>query len=818
MTLRKIGKLRRSTVVSLAALAVATGAFAVALTAAAGSQSAGHELSARLVPAASAANELLTAFNAQQGALRYAVASGPGNGLAPDQADGAQLLRIAATASALARGDRPMTAHLTATMAAYRGWLARVAVPEVRAVHRGDFPDAQAIQADLPLTVPAVLAVRTAGLALQSEVTGEQRAVTSSLSRLYDTQLAALIVMIMVIASIAVFVIVDVRRSLLGPFRALNAAVAAVADGRYATRVPAVGAAELADLSRGVERMRTRLVEALREQERARESMRSVFDLAPDAMVAVAADGTITMANAQAVRLYGYSVEELIGRKVNTLLPEEWRSSMAAESARYLGDRRSRPPAREGEMKSAGLRRDGTTFPSEVRLSLLPSADGTLVVAAVRDITERLAMEAEQERLRLAAEQERLQQRLQQSRRLESLGQLVGGVAHDFNNLLNVIAGYTDFTAEQLAQLAAEDDRIVPVLADVEQVRTAAQQAIRVTRQLLTFARSEEASREVLSLNDVVESAGQLLRRSLGERIQLIVSTQPDLWPVEADRGQLEQVLVNVALNARDAMPGGGRLSIESGNAEVDAAFAAQRPALKPGRYCRLAVSDTGTGMDQATIDRVFEPFFSTKPRGRGTGLGLATVYGIVTGLGGTIDIYSEKGLGTTVSVLLPVTEQPAAHAAEPAPAPAEDIRGQGETILLVEDEESLRAMTSRILARNGYLVVEAADGAAAVRHAGDPDQHIDLLLTDMVMPGMLGIEVAARTRSARPRLPALFISGYAQQVLDFHGIPAQEHDILQKPFTEADLLRRVHQALRRLVIPPQQAAGLDVSQERTVR
>ena len=324
-----------------------------------------------------------------------------------------------------------------------------------------------------------------------------------------------------------------------------------------------------------------------------------------------------------------------------------------------------------------------------------------------------------------------------------------------------------------------------------------------MTRQLLTFSRSDAASREVLDMNEAVDSAAQLLRRSLGEQINLVISAEPDLWRVEADRGQLEQVLVNVALNARDAMPGGGRLTIETSNTEVDAAYAAQRPDLEPGRYARLAVSDTGTGMDAATLERVFEPFFSTKERGRGTGLGLATVYGIVTGLGGTIDLYSEEGLGTTVSVLLPVTEQVAVAAAEPD-RPREDLRGHGETILLVEDEESLRTMATRILARNGYQVCAAENGADAVRRAADPACPVDLLVTDMVMPGMLGIEVVTRVRATRPQLPVLFISGYAQQVLDFHGIPARDHDILQKPFTEAALLSRVCQALNRATIPAQ--------------
>jgi PAS domain S-box-containing protein len=629
----------------------------------------------------------------------------------------------------------------------------------------------------------------------------------------HELLLGALIAMIVVTVTIAFGIIVAVRRGLLRPVRELNESVAAVADGRFSTRIPAVGPAELADLSHGIELMRTRLLAAVDEREQAEENLRSLFDLAPDAMLAAAGDGTITMANAQAVQLYGYTVGELMGRQMKTLLPEEYRSGMVTESAGNRVDRRSRPAHRE--IKSAGLRRNGTSFPTEVRLSWLPTGQGTLVVAAVRDVSERLAMEAEGERLRAAAEQNRLQQRQQQSLRLESLGQLVGGVAHDFNNLLNVIAGYTDFTAEQLGALAQDDDRIQPLLADVEQVRTAAAQAIRVTRQLLTFSKSEAAKREVVDMNEVVDSAGQLLRRSLGEQINLVISAAPDLWLVEADRGQLEQVLVNVALNARDAMPGGGRLTIETGNTEVDAAYAAQRPGLEPGRYSRLAVSDTGTGMDAATLQRVFEPFFSTKERGRGTGLGLATVYGIVTGLGGTIDLYSEEGLGTTVSVLLPVTEQAAAVAPEPD-LPREDLRGHGESILLVEDEESLRAMASRILARNGYLVCSAENGADAVRRAADPGFPVDLLVTDMVMPGMLGVEVVTRVRTTRPQLPVLFISGYAQQVLDFHGIAARDHDILQKPFAEAALLTRVRQALNRATIPAQREPAPTVSDPAT--
>ena len=343
-----------------------------------------------------------------------------------------------------------------------------------------------------------------------------------------------------------------------------------------------------------------------------------------------------------------------------------------------------------------------------------------LVTAAIRDVSERLASEAERERLRAIAEQERVERRLAQSHRLESLGQLVGGVAHDFNNLLNVIQGYADYTAEQVQPLAAADPRLAQVLDDIEQVRVAAQQAIRLTRQLLTFARHEVTRPEVIDLNEAVEGAGQLLRRTLGEHVDLTISAEPDLWRVKADRGQLEQVLVNLAVNARDAMPGGGRLVIDTANTEVDDAYTARTPGLAPGRYARLRVSDTGTGMDRATVDRVFEPFFSTKPKGRGTGLGLATVYGVVTGAGGSIEVYSEKGLGTTVSVLLPATEEDA-QPHVPLARSGDDERGHGETILLVEDEASLRDLTSRILTRSGYQVCAVGSGADAVRLASDP-------------------------------------------------------------------------------------------------
>jgi len=420
--------------------------------------------------------------------------------------------------------------------------------------------------------------------------------------------------------------------------------------------------------------------------------------------------------------------------------------------------------------------------------------------ALISAASERIEMQAEQERLRAEAERDRVSRRLQQSERLESLGHLVGGVAHDFNNLLGVIIGYADFAADQLADLDG-DARIAAVNADVAQVRGAADQAARLTRQLLTFARRDVIRPQLLDLNDVAMTTEQLLRRTIGEHIELVARPGEDLWPVFADRGQVEQVLVNLAINSRDAMPRGGRLSVETGNVDVDAAYADTHPGLRPGRYVRLRVSDTGAGMDRETIDRVFEPFFTTKPKGVGTGLGLATVYGIVTQAEGVIQIYSEPGMGTAVSVLLPARDTPAADGQAPAggSCPAPDFAGdggRGTSVLLVEDEEAIRELTRRILAGDGYQVKVAVSGSDAVGLAARPDVAVDLLLTDVVMPGMLGTEVAARVRELRPGLPVLYMSGYAEPILNSHGAASADMDIVEKPFTQAAILGRVRAAL----------------------
>jgi PAS domain S-box-containing protein len=779
---------------SVILLGLTAAALSAALDAGAYSRAQGRELAERLVPAAAASVALLELYQAQQTWLRDHVTSGHPGPLVTFDGQAAQIEAVQNQIGALGRGEGLMTRQLSATIAAYQAWLTEIADPQLAAMAQADPTLAQGLQADTARARPYVLAIRSAGATLQEQIAALQRSVTRSLTQAQDTLLVALIAMCVVVAATAVVGTATVWFSLLRPFRALRAATDSVAAGDYSTQIPAVGPAELADLGRGIELMRTKLVNALTSRERAEQHFRSLFNDAPDPMIAVAADGSIAMANVGAVQLFGYAAGELVGQRVETLVPEKWRPALTDERRAYFADPRSRPIRKEFRM--VGLRLDGREFPAEVTLSALPLGGGMLVTTAIRDVSDRLALEAERERLRAAAEQERFEGRMRQYQRLDSLGQLVGGVAHDFNNLLNVIEGYTGFVSRRVTALAPEDARLEPVLADIEQVQVAAQQAIRVTRQLLTFARHDATTPEIIDINEAVESAGKLLRRALGEHIELTIAAETALWPVKADRGRLEQVLVNLAVNARDAMPGGGLLTIDTANVEVDDTFASQRPGLASGRYARLRVSDSGTGMDQATVDRVFEPFFSTKPKGHGTGLGLATVYGIVTGAGGNIDIYSEVGTGTTVSVLLPATDERAGPNAGTRSLAGGDVRGHGETILLVEDEVSLRELARRILADNGYQVCVADNGADAVRLAGDPAQVVDLLLTDVIMPEMLGHEVAARVAALRPETPALFISGYAQPILDVQGVLLPGYDILEKPFTEAGLLSRVRKAL----------------------
>ena len=525
------------------------------------------------------------------------------------------------------------------------------------------------------------------------------------------------------------------------------------------------------------------------EHQRAQARFTGLLEAAPDAMVCVDADGRIAVVNAQAERLFGYGRDELIGQPVEMLVPDETRQVHPGYRAGYVADPAPRPMG--AGMQLAGRRRDGTTFPAEISLSAIDTDEGILITAAVRDATERLESQAERERLLTQAERDKLERQLHQSQRLESLGQLAGGVAHDFNNLLGVISNYAAFAAKQVARQAPAG-QWQSISDDIEQVQMAAGRAAALTHQLLAFARQEVIQPRALNLNDIVIGVEQLLLRTLGEHVELITDLACDLPLVLADSGQIEQVLVNLAVNARDAMPGGGKLTIQTTSAQVGEPAAAQS-GLHPGPYVMLKVSDTGCGIPRDVLDRVFEPFFSTKPKGEGTGLGLATVYGIITQAGGNVRIYSEPGIGTTLTAYLPVTSDETAHA---APAPAAAQPGSGQIVLVVEDEPALREVTRRMLADNGYQVTAVGGGLEALAALTHQLNRIDVLLTDVIMPQMQGKELAARVLALHPDTRVVFMSGYTQGLLSAQGVLEPGIRLIEKPFSEATLLTKLHEVL----------------------
>ncbi|MHB8642631.1 MAG: ATP-binding protein [Gaiellaceae bacterium] len=424
------------------------------------------------------------------------------------------------------------------------------------------------------------------------------------------------------------------------------------------------------------------------------------------------------------------------------------------------------------------------------------AADGSEI--QVRTSSYEIAFDGRRARFTLVedvGDAERLERQLRQSQRLESLGRLAGGIAHDFNNLLSVILSYAALVKDRVQPAAERDaDAWQQAHDDLNEIEDAALRAGRLTRQLLAFARKEIVQPTVVDINAVVRDVETLLQRTLGDHIELSLQLDEDVWPMEIDPTQLEQVLVNLAVNARDAMPDGGQLAIDTDNVDVDVVYAASQPGVGVGPYVQLQVSDTGIGMGEETVQRAFEPFFTTKPEGEGTGLGLATVYGIVTQAGGRVQVYSEPGHGTTVRVLFP---RSAAARLTPSPTvERRDPRGGDETILVVEDEQALRAAAVRMLEGHGYRVLAAADGLEALELAGSPNEAIDLVITDVVMPKMLGREVSSRVGELQPGVRSLFVSGYAQSSLGLRGTLEPGVALLTKPFSEAALVTKVRQVL----------------------
>jgi two-component system cell cycle sensor histidine kinase/response regulator CckA len=511
---------------------------------------------------------------------------------------------------------------------------------------------------------------------------------------------------------------------------------------------------------------RKRAEEALRSSE---DRYRQLFELESDAIVLVDNEtGKILEVNAAAMALYGYGREEWLCMNHADVSAEPDKTRQAALEGH------TQIPLRWHK------RKDGTVFPVEITGQHFDWKGHSVHIAAIRDTTQRL--EAER------ALRERDDQ-LRQSQKMEAVGQLAGGIAHDFNNLLTAIVGYSDLI------LSSSEGVGDSLRGDVEEIKAAADRASALTRQILAFSRRQALQPEVVSMNEIVGGTERLLCRTLGEDIDLVTLLRPELGLVEVDASQFEQMIMNLALNSRDAMPNGGKLTIETANVELSDEYCHSHAGTTVGPHVMLAVSDTGVGMDEETRSRVFEPFFTTKEPGKGTGLGLSTVYGTVKQSGGNIFVYSEPGKGTTVKVYLPRVDQPKKKRLATVRAPG-SMTGD-ETILVVEDERAVRDLTARILKRLGYEVIDTANGDDALAMLGDCDRSVDMLLTDVVLPGtMQGNEVAEAVRLLYPRLPVLYMSGYTRDAIVHAGRLDEGVNYLEKPFTPDGLARRVREVL----------------------
>ena len=501
------------------------------------------------------------------------------------------------------------------------------------------------------------------------------------------------------------------------------------------------------------------------ELDRAR--LAAIVEYSEDAIVSMSLDGIVISWNYGAERQYGYTDEEIIGRPISVLFPPD-------HYQEYLQIMKK---VRKGEaipsFDTVRRRRDGTLISISVSISPIETRDSETVGALkiARDLTKV----------------KKLEEQFRQAQKMEAMGRLAVGVAHDFNNLITVISGYSELLLNLLPPG-------IPAIELLKEIKNAGERAASLTHQLLVFSRKQMLELRVVDLNTVVANSEKMLRRLVGEDVDMATVLGPALGRVRTDPGQMEQVLMNLVINAREAMPQGGKLTIETANTVLDKTYERSHAEVKPGRYVMLAVSDTGSGMDDQTRTRIFEPFFTTKEEGKGTGLGLAMIDGFIRQSGGHVFVYSEPGLGSTFKIYLPEVED--ALSSAPLP-PAIDRTPHGdETILLVEDEAAVRSLARHVLQTCGYTVLEAAHGDEAVQLAETHKGTIHLLVSDVVMPGTSGRRMADRIVALRPGIKVLFLSGYADDAVVRHGILASGIAFLQKPFTPNALVRKVRNVL----------------------